>query len=170
MKGKCIAIIQKQVIMKIWKNPIEWFWQVLTQVSLADSHRISKLDNIYGVEDGQYGWRWYSWDGDMDEYMDVVQMWMGWWMWMWVGYEQGVGDIAYFLKWEVGLEIWVTITFTNYDWFSLVIGKINLESFINGLSAACRCILVLFEWYGCPKKRAQKGSCNTFFIYISHKN
>ena len=32
-------------------------------------------------------------------------------------------------------------------------------------SAASRCILVPFEWYGCPKKCAHKV-CVTFFLYI----
>ena len=36
--------------------------------------------------------------------------------------------------------------------------------------AASRCILVLFEPYGCQKEWAQKGSCNTFSIYIWRKN
>ena len=33
------------------------------------------------------------------------------------------------------------------------------------VSAPSRCILVLFEQYGRPKKCAQKSSCNTFFIF-----
>ena len=37
-------------------------------------------------------------------------------------------------------------------------------------SAPSRCILVPFEWYGHPKNYTQKSSCNTFSIYISHKN
>ena len=37
-------------------------------------------------------------------------------------------------------------------------------------SAASRCILVPFEQYGQPKKCTPKHSCNTFSIYISHKN
>ena len=36
-------------------------------------------------------------------------------------------------------------------------------------SATSRCILVPFEWYGHPKKWAQKSSCNTFSIYTSGK-
>ena len=35
-------------------------------------------------------------------------------------------------------------------------------------SDASRCILVPFEWYGCPKKCVQKSSCSTFSIYIYH--
>ena len=54
MKDKCIAVIQKQIIMeiiiyliKLWqefeKIPMEWFWEVL-QVRFADSPQISKPD------------------------------------------------------------------------------------------------------------------------------
>ena len=35
-------------------------------------------------------------------------------------------------------------------------------------SVTSRCILVLFEWYGHPKKCAPKISCNPFSIYIFH--
>ena len=37
-------------------------------------------------------------------------------------------------------------------------------------SATSRYIFVSFKRYGHPKKCTQKSSCNTFFIYISHKN
>ena len=37
-------------------------------------------------------------------------------------------------------------------------------------SVTSRCIFIPFEQYRCPKKCTQKSSCNTFSIYISHKN
>ena len=58
MKEKCIAIIQKKIIMEIVfdddsltklqreseKTLVGWFWQVLAQVRLADLSQISKPD------------------------------------------------------------------------------------------------------------------------------
>ena len=37
----------------------------------------------------------------------------------------------------------------------------------SNLSAASRCILVLFKWYGHPKKKRPKSSCN-LYLYIFH--
>ena len=60
LKDKCIAIIQKQIIMKISfddekltklqceseKNLVEWFWRVLVLVRLADSRQISNPEHF----------------------------------------------------------------------------------------------------------------------------
>ena len=37
-------------------------------------------------------------------------------------------------------------------------------------STTSRCVLIPFEWYGCPMIDAQKSSSNTFPIHISRKN
>ena len=56
MKDKCIAIIQKQIIMKVIfddenltklrreseKTLVEWFWRVIARARLAGFRRISK--------------------------------------------------------------------------------------------------------------------------------
>ena len=60
LKDKCIAIIQKQIIMKISfgdekltklqreseKTLVEWFWRVLVLVRLADSRQISNPEHF----------------------------------------------------------------------------------------------------------------------------
>ena len=48
--------------------------------------------------------------------------------------------------------------------------SLHVDPSNNNSNNASRCILVPFEWYGHQKKCTQKGSCKTFFIYISCKN
>ena len=79
--NKCIAIFQKQIIMKIislWvlqnfeanlKKLMEWFWPIPARVGLADSHWISKHVNYvflyhWGmfINMRQYCGHWKNWE------------------------------------------------------------------------------------------------------------
>ena len=83
-------------------------------------------------------------------------------------------DVASLVR---GLQNWLSLAYWFFAcWYKFRKAKSRYNNFWVGLikdgsgllvhSVAPRCILVLFEQYGSPKKFAQKISCNTFFIYI----
>ena len=75
----------------------------------------------------------------------------------------------WFVLWSFFLLSLLSISINlpySHTWNTVVMSWLVL--LVATCSDASRCILVPFEWYGCPKKCVQKSSCSTFSIYIYH--